>query len=134
MRDELCVPPDDRPDGLGRGRWLMSLALDRDRGLIQHVPPHRRRLEVTGAMGGSDCRLEVRAAIVGQGWVRPGGHAGGDLGLAQSLARHLVLWPGCCHQRFDRVSEPDWAGSELGVRSWELVSLAPLSDEAGIGI
>jgi hypothetical protein len=128
MRDEFGVPPDDRPDGFGRSRRLMSLAFDRDGCLVHHVPPHGRRLEVTGAIGGGDGRLEVRPAIVSQARVGPGGHAGGDLELAQSLAGSFGLWPACCQQRLDRASEPDWAGGELGVRRWELVPLAPFSD------
>ena len=112
----------------------MSLAFDRDSRLVQHVPLHGRRLEVTGAMGGGDRRLEVRPAIVSQGRVGPGGHAGGDLELVQSLAGGLGLWPACRQQRLDRASEPDWAGCELGVRCWELVPFAPFSDEARISI
>jgi hypothetical protein len=130
MCDELCVPPNDRPDGFGRGRRIMSLALDGDRGLIEHFPLDDRRFEVAGAVSGCDSRLEVRPAVVVQGRIGTGGHAGGDLELAQSLARRFGLWPSCCQQRLDRVSEPDRASGELGVRGWELVPLAPLSDEA----
>src|SRR5258708_7115788 len=40
LGDELRVTPDDRPGGLGCGRPVMGLTLERDGGLIQHVPPH----------------------------------------------------------------------------------------------
>src|SRR5271169_632551 len=112
----------------------MGLAFDRDDCLVQHVPPGGRRLEVTGSMGGGDRRLEVRPAIVGQGRVGSRGHPGSDLELAQSLAGNPGLRPACCQQRLDRAGEPDWAGGEFGVRSWELVPLAPLSDQARICI
>lgn len=55
--------------------------------------------------------------------------------------------PQQCHDRYRQHSrlaglqgplfaagEPDWAGGEFGVRSWELVPLAPLSDQARIWV
>jgi len=90
MRDEPGVLPDDRPDRFGRGRRLVSLAFDRDSRLVQHVPLHGRRLEVTGAMGGGGRRLDMRPVIAGHGWAGNGGHLGGDVKRAQSLVPAMM--------------------------------------------
>jgi len=42
------------------------------RGFIQHVPQHRRRFQISGAMSGSDCCLEAGSARIGS----PHGRAG----------------------------------------------------------